>query len=517
MVKKFLLCLLLVIALTAILAVAAMAEPLPADIQNYFNDKSGSQILANMNVTGDTYMVLVRNGNTNTVYCFKLKNGTWQHSFHATKAVPQGNNNMDMQVFSEHYEPSNGKTYNGPLVMFAKFNSSNNYYDQAVFYQLSNSGVWNLCLIIDNTKKADSIDVGKDYLDFFFYDGTNMDHTKVRGSFKRDMRYVSLESFPMTVQDAKKGLTFAPDMPVNSELQATEVEFTGGKKYPVYSGPSDKTIRGANNKASVSTNSWIQVFGRENGWILIQYSIDTSHYRFGYIEESSLPKNAVVGNLGFNRRDAVIQSNVNVTDDPLYSQNVLATVSAGENVVWLANMGSWAYIEGANYRGFVPASAIAAANETPVADNSAFLTYTDAAGVDYNLFEIRKLQYDAAHQVYAVTGSFERVVEDEYPTDEKAENGKLFTYNLADNFTALVPDSLSAENINLVTVNDLYQWYIDCYMDGEEPEGQMVFMCDYPEDQWSEVDADFWFVTTRIQLNSQNEIEYLEYVYVPWG
>jgi len=28
---------------------------------------------------------------------------------------------------------------------------------------------------------------------------------------------------------------------------------------------------------------------------------------------------------------------------------------------------------------------------------------------------------------------------------------------------------------------------------------------------------DFWFVETRIRLNEKNEIEYMEYVYVPWA
>ena len=66
-------------------------------------------------------------------------------------------------------------------------------------------------------------------------------------------------------------------------LNAQEIRFPGGNKYPVYSGPGKDYLRGARGKASVSTNDWIEVFGREDGWILIQYEIDSSQCRIGYI------------------------------------------------------------------------------------------------------------------------------------------------------------------------------------------------------------------------------------------
>ena len=45
----------------------------------------------------------------------------------------------------------------------------------------------------------------------------------------------------------------------------------------------------------------------------------------------------------------------------------------------------------------------------------------------------------------------------------------------------------------------------------------MTFQYDLPEDRQSDAQVDFWFVTTQIRLNRNNEIEYMEYVYVPWG
>ena len=66
-------------------------------------------------------------------------------------------------------------------------------------------------------------------------------------------------------------------------------------------------------------------------------------------------------------------------------------------------------------------------------------------------------------------------------------------------------------------VNDLYAWYVSAYMNGVAPAGEMTFQYDLPEDQQADATTDFWFVTTQIRLNQNNEIEYMEYVYVPWG
>ena len=120
--------------------------------------------------------------------------------------------------------------------------------------------------------------------------------------------------------------------------------------------------RAANGKASVSTNDWIQVFGSENGYILIQYALSASQMRFGYIDQSSLPKSASVSALRFAWEDAEITSSTYLTDDPLNSQTRVRTLSAGQQAKWLSTMGNWVYVEltgsGQPIRGFVPASAI---------------------------------------------------------------------------------------------------------------------------------------------------------------
>ena len=134
------------------------------------------------------------------------------------------------------------------------------------------------------------------------------------------------------------------DIPTG-ELVAQRIRFTGGDKYPAYSGPGINYLRGADGKAIVSTNDWIQVFGREGDWILIQYAIDSQHMRFGYIDVKSLPKNAKIQNLMTNYQSYFIAQAAPLTVDPLLSQRTLAFLQQGNSISLLSVMGEWAYIE----------------------------------------------------------------------------------------------------------------------------------------------------------------------------
>lgn len=178
----------------------------------------------------------------------------------------------------------------------------------------------------------------------------------VQGTVQRDIRYVSYSALPKTYEDAKKSLTVAPTIPVG-ELTATSIKFTGGKNYPVYSAPSTDSLRGGNGKAAVSTNDWIQVFGQENGYILIQYAISSDKMRFGYIDAASLPKSASVQSFSWHQTAATLTQDTALTDDPLNSHSALLTLKKGERVSVLATTGTWAYVEttaSSWARGFVP-------------------------------------------------------------------------------------------------------------------------------------------------------------------
>ena len=145
-------------------------------------------------------------------------------------------------------------------------------------------------------------------------------------------------------------------------LSAQVIPFTGSQTYAVFSAPTKKSIRGAKGRARVSTNDWIQVFGAEDDWILVQYDISDKQNRIGYITRNALPRGVTVQALNLTRAPAVVNYDVEVTDDPLISRTPLARLTENTKVTCLGTMGTWAYIEAKEkdvlFRGFVPADCL---------------------------------------------------------------------------------------------------------------------------------------------------------------
>lgn len=185
---------------------------------------------------------------------------------------------------------------------------------------------------------------------------------KVYGEYQRELRYFSFSAFPLTAGEAREKLSHPPEIP-DGTLSAQRVRFTSGQKYPVYMGPDEAYGQASGGKAVVSTNDWIQVFGEKNGFIMIQYDISSDKMRIGWIKESALPAGTQLGEIGFALADAWTNREVTMTDDPLASRAAVRRIRDGEQVVHLASMGDWAYVEhtdadGKAVCGFVAADAL---------------------------------------------------------------------------------------------------------------------------------------------------------------
>lgn len=98
-----------------------------------------------------------------------------------------------------------------------------------------------------------------------------------------------------------------PEIPQGT-LNAEVMPFTPGQTYAVYSAPDSRSIRGAKGRARVSTNGWIQVFGAEGDWLLVQYAITPEHCRIGYIDRNALPQDAAAPALALEAVPAIVSA-----------------------------------------------------------------------------------------------------------------------------------------------------------------------------------------------------------------
>ena len=141
------------------------------------------------------------------------------------------------------------------------------------------------------------------------------------------------------------------------------VDLKTGQKLDVYSAPSSNSWRGANGKASVSTNGRVYAYAKENNWMMIMYETNASEnaVRVGWVNLSQVSgKVPSLPNASFGAVPMNVSQAIQVTDDPV-GLTSMTTLPAGTQVTWLSSFYSntyfWDYIEftlnGQRARGFI--------------------------------------------------------------------------------------------------------------------------------------------------------------------
>ncbi len=150
-------------------------------------------------------------------------------------------------------------------------------------------------------------------------------------------------------------------------LQGFEyIELRANQSLPVYSAPSASSWRGANGKASVSTNGAIYAAGWESGWLLLMYETNNGSVRVGYVKAGSIRGGVPMDDyLTFSYASASVTSACTLTDDPARTGTAIATLQPGTQVTWLTrfyNNAAWDYVEttvgGKAVRGFIRAGSL---------------------------------------------------------------------------------------------------------------------------------------------------------------
>lgn len=241
---------------------------------------------------------------------------------------------------------------NGYMVSFGKFD-----------------GVWRVKVVLNNEKNVISFVYddrigyreGEDKEEYIDWDHNKMKYAY--GTYDNRFAAFNIYAFPKTYEEASEALTNPPVTPTDFYTPVS-VTLRPREKYDVFAAPGRDSYRAANGKAVMSTNDWVQIFGEEDGWVLVQYDISRDQMRFGYVDASVLPKDTEVQTLHwYDLPEQTVKVNISVTDDPLVSRSIIAYLNAGDTVKVLSEFGSWYYIEMTNaqgelLRGFIPQTVI---------------------------------------------------------------------------------------------------------------------------------------------------------------
>lgn len=378
--KKTLWCTIIAMCLTLLYqtALAASDSRLPAQINEILSGPSWSGYdvtqtddLAQWGAR-DTVAAILSKGERNVLCVFSKSSGSWKLVVKREKALYAGDQEVHLQFPDEQHL----------VIYYESGERAEDYWFQSTAaskeaWQFEKARLWRNRKVNQNTGDvtAEIVEItptqdGLAYRGYHFESGKadvqTSGRTTVSGVIYTDLDEFNIYTFPKSVDEAKKKLTQPPSLPANARKdalpQGTTGEFEKDWRYPVYSGPSESYVRAANAKAAVSTNDWIQVFGREDDMVLIQYAISSDKARFGYIASDALKREDSVQMLEFVFEPVTLASAAAMTDDPLFSKEVIAQLGSGEQVQYLGSFGDdWAYIETLTVpqmRGFIPSVSI---------------------------------------------------------------------------------------------------------------------------------------------------------------
>ena len=321
---------------------------------------------------GDYGFALLTAGDERVLVGYHEKDGKMTYWLKSHGAVMQGREEawFDVKPKGTTLYTEEGTPYRSDGLSFSvtRLDDAGEMYLKSVTYHWEDGG-FKLTGYKDWDEFYGYVDVGNGVLHFSNIQ-EGWDFGKAYGTVQRDLRFVSFDALPKTIEEARLELSDAPELKHDvlysvPNIDVQEIKFTGGRKYAVYQGPGEAYGRAANGKASVSTNDWIQVFCRYNGYVMIQYDISAAQYRIGWIDESALPKGAQVNEVDLQMESedqTTLSYACALTDDPYNSGKQIAWLEAGTPVLEVIyNLYGWSYVrvtvDGQTICGFVPSDA----------------------------------------------------------------------------------------------------------------------------------------------------------------
>lgn len=225
-------------------------------------------------------------------------------------------------------------------------------------------GDFRLAGFMDRRVGCESAAVGADHTLMYHSIDRDEELGSVQGILLDALRYTDFEALPKTLETARASADVPPGYCCFrgdwNTLFGKTVRFNEGRTFPVHEGPGEEYPRSGEGKGAVGTNGWIQVFGQYHGWLLIQYRIDDTRLRIGWIEASALPKGTAVPELVLHDDEQEIVQDCALTDDPMGSGGAILQLKQGTAVRHAAFLGrDWELIavrteDGQTVWGFVP-------------------------------------------------------------------------------------------------------------------------------------------------------------------
>lgn len=316
---------------------------------------------------GEHAFLLILDDGVRILRAFRYEDGAWTQWLDSSAAVPQGKEAASL------YSYEKGAEYQ------YIWDLDNTYVSDGLHIAVSTSNGETTREGVDFTWQEDGFHLHGyqfepgEYVDvvggeMVFWNISNGDERFVKATIATDIREIAFYALPAKPEDVAQDASKAPEVSEIKYLARAfklipqEPAFQKDRRCEVYMGPGKSYGRAGGGKALVSTNDWIQVLARCDGWLLIQYSISDTRYRIGWIKDDALKAGADIPEIPMEVYDrGTLLEEATLTDDPLSSKTKMRTVKEGTRVDVLAQLDdAWLYVryteENKTYMGFLPVS-----------------------------------------------------------------------------------------------------------------------------------------------------------------
>lgn len=316
---------------------------------------------------GEYAFLLIRDDDVRILRAFRYAFGAWEQWLNSSAAVPQGAEKADLYSYEKgaeyQYNWDWDTTYVSDGLHVGIATSNGEMTIEGISFVWQGDGFH---LHGYQFEPGEYVDVVGG--EMIFWNISSGDERFVKATIATDIREIAFYALPAKPEDVTQKADRAP---VVSEvkylnrafkLSPQETAFKKNQRCNVYMGPGKSYGRAGNGKALVSTNDWIQVFAKYDGWLLIQYSISDKRYRIGWIEDDVLASKGDIPQFPMQIYDVgTLLTDAELTDDPLGSKTMVRSVKKGTKVDIMAQLDdAWLYVQymqdGKTYYGFLPVS-----------------------------------------------------------------------------------------------------------------------------------------------------------------
>ena len=335
-------CIAAILLLLVICGIASAEEDeLPAEIKQYFDNETSIVEIEDFSYSEQFLFAITKNSNKERVlYGFQQNEGQWDFII-KTKSVFPDTNLQAYVSTDEEYQDFYG-IHHVPF-MTLLFSDPHKDHQSILIFFVYDGIAFTLNEVNDYNNSA--------YVRYkqntvMIYDDDSC------FSQKADIKY----SMPTSLSDFDYEYFIAYINKWNKEYYTLTNQVNFDENFPllyyhpndqiftVCSAPTSAAYVEANGKAKVSTNDWILVYGKENGYYLIQYSINETAMRYGYIPSSTLTY-LNMGEFNWANQDATLKKKTNLINDPCGSKTKIRSLPKGTKIKILGMLNEWAYIE----------------------------------------------------------------------------------------------------------------------------------------------------------------------------